>query len=56
MKMQKHISLFTNISKSQIEATDTEFNIKNVPVTVDDAVMNGLLYTAENNKLPSNFH
>ena len=45
-----HISLFTNVSKTQIRETDTHFNIEGVPVTVDDAVMNGIHYSAENNK------
>lgn len=45
-----HISLFTNVSKTQIKETDTHFNIEGVPVTVDDAVMNGIHYSAENNK------
>jgi hypothetical protein len=48
---QAHISLFANISKTQIKETDTHFNIEGVPVTVDDAVMNGIHYSAENNKL-----
>jgi hypothetical protein len=48
---QAHISLFANISKAQIKETDTHFNIEGVPVTVDDAVMNGIHYSAENNKL-----
>ena len=48
---QSHISLFANVSKSQIKETDTHFNIEGVPVTVDDAVMNGIHYTAKNNKL-----
>jgi hypothetical protein len=48
---QAHISLFANISKSQIKETDTHFNIEGVPVTIDDAVMNGIHYSAENNKL-----
>jgi len=46
----KHISLITNVGKSQISETDTEFLINNVPITVDGAVMNGLLYRAEDNK------
>lgn len=45
-----HVSLFTNVGKSQIRETDTHFHIEGVPITVDDAVMNGLLYTAENNR------
>ena len=48
---QAHISLFANISKAQIKETDTHFNIEGVPVTVDDAVMNEIHYSAENNKL-----
>jgi hypothetical protein len=45
-----HVSLFTNVGKSQIRETDTHFHIEGVPITVDDAVMNGILYTAENNR------
>jgi hypothetical protein len=45
-----HISLFTNVSKTQIKETGTHFNIEGVPVTIDDAVMNGIHYSAENNK------
>lgn len=48
--LNKHVSFFANISKSQIKETKTHFNIEGVPVTVDDAVMNGLLYSAEHNK------
>ena len=48
---KSHITLFANISKTQIKETDTHFNIEGVPVTVDDAVMNGIHYSAENNKL-----
>jgi len=45
-----HVSLFTNVGKSQIRETDSHFHIEGVPITVDDAVMNGILYTAENNR------
>lgn len=45
-----HVSLFTNVGKSQIRETDTHFHIEGVPITVDDAVMNGILYTAQNNR------
>lgn len=47
---QSHISFFTNVGKTQIKETDTHFNIEGVPVTVDDAVMNNILYSAENNR------
>jgi hypothetical protein len=47
---QSHITLFTNVGKTQIKETDTHFNIEGVPITVDNAVMNGLLYSAEDNK------
>jgi len=45
-----HISFFTNVKSSQIKETETHFMIEGVPVTVDDAVMNGLLYSAEHNR------
>jgi len=45
-----HVSIFTNVGKSQIRETDTHFHIEGVPITVDDAVMNGILYTAQNNR------
>lgn len=47
---QKHISFYTNIRKSQITENENEFLINDVPITVDGAVMNGLLYRAEDNK------
>jgi len=47
---QSHVSFFTNVGKTQIKETDTHFNIEGVPVTVDDAVMNNILYSAENNR------
>lgn len=46
----KHVSLFANVSKSQIKENDTHFTIEGVPVTVDDAVMNGMHYPLEHNK------
>lgn len=45
-----HVSLFTNVGKSQISETETHFNIERVPVTVDGAVMNGIRYPADENE------
>lgn len=44
------IILTTNVSKSQITDTGTHWDIKSIPVTIDDSVMNGILYPAEENK------
>jgi hypothetical protein len=38
-----------NVNRSQIEITETHFNIKSIPITVDDAVMNDVLYSAAEN-------
>lgn len=46
--MQK-IRLITNVGKSQISESKEFFHLKKIPVTVDGAVMNGLLYRAEDN-------
>lgn len=43
------VMLFANINRSQIDITDTHYNIKSIPITVDDAVMNGVLYAANDN-------
>ncbi len=43
------IMLMANVNRSQINITDTHYNIKSIPITVDDAVMNGVLYSATEN-------
>lgn len=43
------IRLYTNVSKTQLSETDTHFKIKGIPITADNAVMNGVLYSAEEN-------
>lgn len=48
--MQHSIVLMSNVNRSQISITDTHYNIKSIPITVDDAVMNGVLYSAAENK------
>lgn len=47
--MQQKIRLITNVGKSQISESKDFFYLKKIPVTVDGAVMNGLLYRAEDN-------
>lgn len=47
--MPKYISFYTNVGKTQITETDSHFIISGIPITVDNAVMNGLLYTSEEN-------
>ncbi len=49
MKTNKVI-LIANVSKSQIKDTGTHWEIKTIPVTVDDAVMNNILYPADENE------
>ena len=43
------IILRANVNRSQIEITPTHYNIKSIPITVDDAVMNRVHYSAEEN-------
>jgi len=43
------IRLYTNISKTQMSETDTHYKIKGIPITADNAVMNGILYSADEN-------
>lgn len=43
------IRLYTNVRKTQLSETDTHFKIKGIPITADNAVMNGILYSAEEN-------
>ena len=45
-----HISLVTNVSASQISETETHFNLTGVPVVVDGAEMNGIIYEKEDNE------
>lgn len=47
--MQNSIVLMSNVNRSQISITGTHYNIKSIPITVDDAVMNGTLYSAAEN-------
>ena len=44
------VLLQTNVSKSMIVSTDTHFKIKGIPITVNEAVMNGVLYPADENE------
>ena len=44
------IRLYTNISKTQMSETDTHYKIKGIPITADNAVMNGILYSADENE------
>lgn len=47
---RQHISFVTNVSTSQISETDTHFKINGVPVVVDGAQMNGIIYEKEDNE------
>lgn len=46
---REHISLVTNVSAAQISESDTHFTIKGIPVVVDGAEMNGIIYNKEDN-------
>lgn len=48
MRVNK-ILLTANVNKSQISKTETHYKITGIPITVDDAVMNGVLYPADEN-------
>jgi len=48
------IMLMANVNRSQIEVTKTHYNIKSIPITVDNAIMNDVLYPANENKLGMN--
>lgn len=48
MRVNK-ILLTSNVSKSQIEKTETHYKIKGIPITVDGATMNNTLYPADEN-------
>ena len=43
------VMLFANVNRSQIDITDTHYNIKSIPITVDDSVMNGVHYDKDEN-------
>lgn len=47
--MPQSIRLVTNVNKSQISDDGEFFKIKGIPVTVNNAVMNGLLYPEDEN-------
>ncbi len=47
--MRHNIVLTSNVNKTQITSTKTHYNIKEIPITVDEAVMNGILYSAAEN-------
>lgn len=46
---REHISLVTNVSAAQISESETHFTIKGIPVVVDGAEMNGIIYNKEDN-------
>lgn len=48
--MNQSIRLVTNVKKSQISDDGEFFKIKGIPVTVNNAVMNGLLYPEDENE------
>lgn len=48
MSMNKFI-ICTNAKRSQIESTETHYKIKGIPITINDSVMNGVLYSKEEN-------
>lgn len=48
--MNQTIRLVTNVGKTQISDDDEFFNLSRIPVTVDDAVMNGLHYPEDENE------
>ena len=45
------IVIVTNVKKSQIKDTGKHWEISNIPVTVDDSVMNDIYYPADENRL-----
>ena len=47
---RKHVSFITNVSTSQISETDTHFKVSGVPVVIDGAEMNGIIYPKEENE------
>lgn len=49
MKVNKVI-IQTNVMRSQIEQNDTDYILRGIPITVNDSVMNGVLYSKTENK------
>ena len=49
MRVNK-ILLTANVNKSQISKTETHYKITGIPITVDNAIMNGVLYPADENE------
>ncbi|AUR95649.1 hypothetical protein NVP1210O_27 [Vibrio phage 1.210.O._10N.222.52.C2] len=45
------VVIVTNVKKSQIKDTGKHWEISNIPVTVDDSVMNDIYYPADENRL-----
>lgn len=43
------VQLFANVNRSKINITDTHYEIKGIPITVDDAVMNDIHYESTHN-------
>lgn len=50
MSLKTYISLIANVNATQINDKGDRFVIEGVPITVDDAVMNGIRYAAEYNE------
>jgi len=48
--LKSYISIITNVSGTQIHNKEDRFVIEGAPITVDDAVMNGIRYRAEDNE------
>lgn len=48
MSVNKFI-ISTNAKRSQIESTETHYKLKGIPITINDSVMNGVLYSKEEN-------
>lgn len=49
MRVNK-ILLTANVNKSQISKTETHYKIAGIPITVDGAIMNGVMYPADENE------
>lgn len=49
MRVNK-ILLTANVNKSQISKTETHYKITGIPITVDNTIMNGVLYPADENE------
>lgn len=44
------VRIYTNVRSSQVNETDTHFHIKNIPITKNNSVMNGIYYSANENE------